>query len=197
MKKLITLLFILVSFGVASQNITVTTDIFKVVYSESLEQPLRVSYRVDCWNGQYSRSGMDFYKVKHIHTSDSKDYYKNVWDKGHMAPAAAFKCDEEELRQTFSYLNCALQHEGLNRGPWRMLEHQVRKWAQEYGYVDVDIIVNFDQQIVRVQEGAAIPGSFTKVITFPDGHSRVFKMPNIDVRSQNYLIFEIKNNGSK
>lgn len=192
MKRLLTLLLILVSFGALSQQITVTTDIFEVVYSESLEQPLNVKYRVDCWDGQYSRSGMDFYTVKNIHTSDGKDYYKNVWDKGHMAPAAAFKCDEDELRQTFSYLNCALQHEGLNRGPWRMLEHQVRKWAEEYGYVDVEIIVHFDEPIRRVPAGAAIPTAFTKIITLPNGKFYSFTMPNTDIRNQNYLLFEFK-----
>lgn len=192
MKRLFTLLFILVSFSVLSQELTVINSISKIVYSEQLEQPLNVKYRVDCWDGTYSRSGMDFYKVKRFHTSDNADYYKNVWDKGHMAPAAAFKCDENELRTTFSYLNCALQHEGLNRGPWRSLESQVRRWAEEYGYVDVEIVVHFPEEIVRVPGGAAIPSSFTKIITFPNGTSRAFTMPNKNVRGQSFLLFEFK-----
>lgn len=192
MKRLLILLLILASFGAVSRDTTIVTSIFKVVYSESLEQPLNVKYRVDCWDGQYSRKGMDFRGYTGVKTSDGRDYYNNVWDKGHMAPAAAFKCDAEELRQTFSYLNCALQHEGLNRGPWRMLEYQVRQWAEEYGYVDVEIIVHFNRSLQRVPGGAAIPASFTKIVTFPNGQSRTFTMPNSNVRGQNFLLFEFK-----
>ena len=192
MKRLLLALFILVSLGAVSQELSITTSIFKVVYSEQLEQPLEVNYIVDCWNGTHSRKGMDFRKVKHIHTSDAKDYYKNVWDKGHMAPAAAFACEEEELRATFSYLNCALQHEGLNRGPWKYLEAEVRRWAAQYGYVDVKILVNFGKQIRRVPTNAAIPESFTKIITFPNGTQRVYVFPNKDVRQYKYSQFEIK-----
>ena len=57
------------------------------------------------------------------------DYVNNVWDKGHLAPAAAFNCDRETIKKTFSYLNCALQHEGLNRGPWKELERLI--WEAE------------------------------------------------------------------
>ena len=190
MKRFLLALFILVSSSAVSQIVTVSTDIFKVVYSETLEQPLEVVYRVDCWDGTYSRSGMDFYKVKHIHTSDSKDYYKNVWDKGHMAPAAAFKCEEEELKSTFSYLNCALQHEGLNRGPWKHLESYERELAKQYGYVDVKIIVHFEKPIRRVPAGAAIPSSFSKFIFTPNGTFIKFTMPNTDLKGRNYLEFK-------
>lgn len=190
MKRLLLALFILVSLGVVSQELSITTSIFKVVYSEHLEQPLEVNYTVDCWDGTYSRKGMDFRKVKHIHTSDAKDYYKNVWDKGHMAPAAAFKCEEEDLRATFSYLNCALQHEGLNRGPWKHLESYERELAKQYGSVDVKIIVHFEKPIKRVPAGAAIPSSFSKLIFKPDGTFIKFTMPNTDLKGRNYLEFK-------
>src|SRR5210317_1385564 len=84
--------------------------LFQGVYSEVYEQPLEVTYTVPCPNGQASRTGMDFYTDDSIHTSDDDDYYANVWDKGHLAPAAAFSCDKETLRKTFTYLNSALQH---------------------------------------------------------------------------------------
>jgi endonuclease G len=62
-----------------------------------------------------------------VKTSDGKDYEGNVWDKGHCAPAADFNCTRETLWQTFSYLNCILQHEKLNRGAWRLLEVRERE----------------------------------------------------------------------
>ena len=34
----------------------------------------------------------------------------------------------DNLTQTFTYLNCALQNQYLNRGEWRLLEEQERVW---------------------------------------------------------------------
>jgi hypothetical protein len=59
-------------------------------YSEKLEQPLWVQYVVLCKDGEASRKGLDFFTNDSIHTSNSADYYKNVYDKGHLAPAASF-----------------------------------------------------------------------------------------------------------
>jgi DNA/RNA endonuclease G (NUC1) len=190
MKRFFLLLSFLVSFGAVSQEVTVTNQVFTIIYSESLEQPLDVEYRVDCWNGTYSRKGMDFYRHPNVHTSDAKDYYKNVWDKGHMAPAAAFKCTEDELRATFTYVNCALQHEGLNRGPWKYLEAYERELAEQYGYVNVEIIVHFTKNPRRVPAGAAIPKAFTKIITLPNGKSLSYTMPNKDVRDHKFQEFQ-------
>ena len=74
---------------------------------------------------------MDFYTPKDVYTSDNEDYKNNVWDKGHMAPAAAFTDTKEKLKTTFSYLNCSLQFDKLNRGAWRELEAQERVWAKD------------------------------------------------------------------
>lgn len=193
MKKFLVAILALITFTSSAQIRKVETDIFTVFYSQDLEQPLQLTYTVDCWDGEYSRSGMDFYEVEDVHTSDNEDYRNNVWDKGHLAPAAAFKCTEEELRATFSYLNCALQHEGLNRGPWRSLEAEERRLAEQYGSVFVVILVNF-QKIERVPGGAAIPTSFIKIIYTDDGMF-TYLFPNENVRGRHYLEFLI--NASK
>ena len=73
---------------------TIKTDIFTVVYSEDYQQPLQVMYRVLCPSGDVDRGGMDFHKVEGVKTSDNYDYKDNPYDKGHLAPAAAFKCDK-------------------------------------------------------------------------------------------------------
>lgn len=133
-------------------------------YSEYLEQPTQVNYLVLCTEGTASREGLDFYKHPTIHTSDNDDYRNNVWDKGHLAPAANYKCDQEAMRKTFTYLNCALQHEKLNRGVWKHLEDHERKLSKQ---ADVTVIVkvDFSQSPKRVAAGAAIPTGFYKEIT--------------------------------
>ena len=169
---------------------TIKTEIFEVEYSEELEQPIKLTYIVQCPMGDASRSGLDFRKVEGYHTSDNGDYKDNVWDKGHLAPAAAFNCDREMVKATFSYLNCALQHEGLNRGPWKELERFERDLAKIYPEVSVLIIVNFDETPERVPGGAAIPTSFTKEITFGERTIK-FLFPNQDVAGEDWFNFSI------
>ena len=169
---------------------TIKTEIFEVEYSEELEQPIKLTYIVQCPMGDASRSGLDFRKVEGYHTSDNEDYKDNVWDKGHLAPAAAFNCDREMVKSTFSYLNCALQHEGLNRGPWKELERFERDLAKIYPEVSVLIIVNFDETPERVPGGAAIPTSFTKEITFGERTIK-FLFPNQDVAGEDWFNFSI------
>jgi endonuclease G len=165
-QKLISLLFLLplLSFGQLRDSVYIKTDIFETMYSETLEQPLWTKYQVLCTEGKASRKGMDFYTVKGYKTSDAKDYEKNEWDKGHMAPAADFNCNKEMLFKTFSYLNCTLQHEKLNRVHWRLLEDYERLLAYTEGPVFVEIRVIFDKDPRRVGAGAAIPSAFKKTI---------------------------------
>ena len=163
-KVLLILLLPLLSFGQLKDSVYVKTDIYEVMYSETLEQPLWVKYQVKCVDGTASRKGMDFYVDKTIHTSDAKDYVNNVYDKGHCAPAADFNCTREMLFKTFSYLNCTLQNDKLNRVHWRLLEDYERLLAYTEGPVSIEIKIVFDKNPRRVPAGAAIPTAFYKII---------------------------------
>jgi len=139
---------------------------FKIVYSEVLEGPRSVRYKVECPNGEASRKGMDFYEDSNIHTSDDEDYVANEWDKGHMAPAASFNCNTEILYSTFTYVNSSLQQQSLNRGVWKKLENRERTLAQEYSNVEVFIRVKYDENPPRVPTNAAIPKGYYKEIRY-------------------------------
>ena len=144
-KLLLILIMILPSLVIFAQRAQVKfrNDIFNGVYSEVYEQPLWVTYRVMCPNGTASREGMDFYVNDSIKTSDDQDYANNEYDKGHIAPAADFNCDKKMLFETFSYLNCALQQENLNRGVWRFLEIHERDLAKSNSNVTVRVELIF------------------------------------------------------
>ena len=187
MKKL--LILFLFPLSLLSQVKTIVTDIFTVEYSEHLQQPLKVEYTVKCPNGSAQRRGLDFYKEENISTSDNEDYKNNEWDRGHLAPAAAFNCDRETLKKTFTYLNCALQHEGLNRGPWKELERFERDLAKFFEVV-VIVEVDFDEQPLRIPGGAAIPKGFYKTI-FIKGYTWKFYFPNVDVAGEDWSNFKI------
>jgi endonuclease G len=164
-KSLLTLASLLVlstSFSQALRDsVYVKSEIFEVLYSEKLESPVWIKYEVKCPDGKASRAGMNFYTNDSIHTSDDNDYSNNVYDKGHLAPAADFNCNREMLHKTFSYLNCALQNQYLNRGVWRMLEEEERKMSRE-GNVSVFIRIDFTNQ--KLTSGATIPSGFYKEI---------------------------------
>ena len=69
MKKILFLLLLpLLSFSQLRDSVYVKTDIYEVMYSETLEQPLWVKYQVQCTGAGVSRKGMDFYTVKDVKT---------------------------------------------------------------------------------------------------------------------------------
>jgi endonuclease G len=152
----------LISFG---QDIRVKNDVFEVLYSQSLEQPLIIKYRSLNRPTNVNRGAMDFYKEPNIKTSDAADYKSNIYDKGHGAPAASFSDNMVNLKQTFSYLNCIMQDQHLNRGEWRLLEEQIRKW-DDTEPITVLIKTFFDTPVKRVPTGAAIPSYLQKHVYF-------------------------------
>jgi endonuclease G len=145
-------------------SVNYQTPNFRIVYSEVLEQPKWVRYTVLCPDGKASRKGMDFYTESSVITSSNPDYVNNEWDKGHMAPAADFNCTTEMLRQTFSFVNCALQNESLNRGAWRLLEAYERELAKT-NQVSVYIKLDFGKNVLPT--GANVPTGFYKEIKTP------------------------------
>ena len=169
MIRLFVILFVLVSQSLFAQakrdSVLIETSVFTVMYSETLEQPLWIKYRSTNRPTNVNRGHMNFYKEKSILTSDDADYKANVYDKGHGAPAATFSDSEENLKQTFSYLNSIMQDQYLNRGIWRMLEEQERKWDDEEP-LTVIIKTYFNKPIKRVPTGAAIPAHMEKHIYF-------------------------------
>lgn len=149
----------------AQDTIRVKNNVFEVLYSQKLEQPLTLTYRSTNRPTNVNRGSMDFYTESKIHTSDGADYAKNIYDKGHLAPAATFSDNMDNLKQTFSYLNCALQDQYMNRGEWRILEEQERVWDDnEPLTIKVDLI--FDEKSIKLPTGATVPVALKKHVYF-------------------------------
>jgi len=166
MKKIVILfIFLILSLISFGQNVRIKNEVFDVLYSQSLEQPLIIKYRSTNRPTNVNRGAMDFYKEENIKTSDGDDYKANIYDKGHGAPAATFSDNMVNLKQTFSYLNCIMQDKYLNRGEWRMLEEQIRKWDDTEN-ITVLIKTFFDKPVKKVATGAAIPSHLQKHIYF-------------------------------
>lgn len=183
MNKLLTSLLVLITLVALGQvklrdSVYVKTTIFEVVYSEVLEQPKWLKYQSLNRPKNVDRTGLDFYKVPYIYTSDAADYSKNVYDKGHLAPAASFADSEENMKATFSYLNCALQHQDLNRGEWRLLEEQERNWDAKEN-LDITVECVFGNNPQKLSTGATIPTKFRKHIHFKSTNKwKCYEFPN-------------------
>jgi endonuclease G, mitochondrial len=191
MKNLFILLLLLPLslFGQKKRDsVYVKTDIFEVGYSETKEQPTWIRYEVKCPDGSAPRKGLDFYKAPGYFTSDNEDYANNEWDKGHMAPAADFNCTLDMLKKTFSYLNCALQQENLNRGAWRLLEARERKLAASAN-VTVIIDVIFTRESVVLPTGATIPTAFYKEIRY-GSKKECYYFPNKKPATTDFTVFK-------
>ena len=158
------------------EEVLVETPIFTVLYSETKEQPIKLIYKSTDRPKNVDRGSMNFYTEDDYHTSDNADYYRNVWDKGHLAPAATFSDSYDNLKQTFSYLNSALQNQYLNRGEWRLLEEQERKWDDEQDLI-ITVKLEFSDSILPT--GATIPSRFIKCIEFTaDNNTKCYSFPN-------------------
>jgi DNA/RNA endonuclease G (NUC1) len=109
-----------------------------------------------------------------------------------MAPAADFNCTKEMLYKTFSYVNCALQNQYLNRGVWKMLEVQEREWAKSE-IVSVTIKVVFTDSSSKLPTGATIPVGFLKIIYLHNTKkTHVYYFENIKPTKINFTEYKIK-----
>jgi len=98
-------------------------------------------------------------------TSNDEDYKDNIYDKGHLVPKAYFEKNNDIQNFLFSYLNCALMHETLNGGVWRLLEDYERNLYEDEN-VRVKIILSFSDDSKLTDGGATIPTHFTKIIEY-------------------------------
>lgn len=193
MRRLLLLPFLILFLSLGTDTKSdkkINAGIYVVKYSQSLEQPLEVWYNVECTDGKASRKGMDFYACDSVKTSTHEDYENNEWDKGHMAPAADFSCSRETLYKTFSYLNCALQHQDLNRGVWRLLEAEERELAKKYK-VSIYIKCDFTKGTKKLPTGATVPGGFRKEIKY-DKKVDVYYFPNTKPTKSSFREYLVK-----
>jgi DNA/RNA endonuclease G (NUC1) len=169
---------------------------YKVIYSEKLEQPIWLQYKIDCNSTIFSRKGIRFYTSDTIHTSNDLDYTNNEYDRGHIAPASSFSCNEKLLYFTFSYLNCVLQNQYLNRGVWKSLESLERDFAKSQSVlVTVEIIFSKKSKILPT--GATVPDGFKKTIFLEKTKQRyTYYFPNIKPEKKNLQEYLI-NKGNK
>jgi endonuclease G len=110
------------------------------------------------------------------------DYENSGYDRGHMAPAADMKWDQEAMNQSFYLSNMAPQvGTGFNRGIWRELEDYIRDLVN--GREPIVVITGpvYQGQVKKSKKGSnvSVPSHFFKIIYEPERRRVLtFLLPN-------------------
>ena len=135
------------------------------MYVSELEGNVTVSYPEATNIEVIEKRTQSWQKPTGIFTSDKDDYVGNSYDHGHLAPKKSFEDQESLINFLWSYLNCALMHETLNSGVWRVLEEYERELSKTEK-VKVQIILSFSDESKLTKGGATVPTHFTKIIEY-------------------------------
>jgi hypothetical protein len=181
MKNLIFTSIMLFAFINSNSQTLIKNDVYEVMYSETFQQPIRISYEYPefAFLKAYFIEPIvvlnevgypdPFKEIKewkvptNIITSDNDDYTL-PYHRGHIVPAKSFEYSEHQ-KFIYSYLNCAIMHKDLNQGVWYALENRERKLKEKYN-VKVQVILFFADTSNTVDGGATIPSSFRKIIEY-------------------------------
>lgn len=113
---------------------------------------------------RYDRFKPDPMVPKNV-TAVTDDYKHSGYDRGHMAPAADMKWDEQVMKESFYLSNICPQNPNLNGGAWKDLEEQVRDLASQKGsiFVVCGPIVNNTDKTIGMNK-VVVPQAFFKVL---------------------------------
>jgi len=141
---------------------------FTICYAPDLRHPLWVANRVPDGRRLPEAARPPFRSdPEALHSPRPADYAKSGYDRGHMAPnhviAACYGAEAQ--RQSFLLSNICPQRPGLNRGPWRKIEHAIADvWPSKYGTLWVITGACPSPEPKRLPSGIAIPEGFYKII---------------------------------
>ena len=102
-------------------------------------------------------------------TAVTSDYTHSGYDRGHLLPSADRDDTPRENAATFYLSNISPQRPVLNRGVWKSLEEQVRRWAVTYDSIYVVTGGILSPELDRIKGGVGVPEYFFKVVLVRDG----------------------------
>ena len=96
------------------------------------------------------------------------DYTGSGFDRGHQAPAADSRFDQQVMNDSFYMSNMSPQVGiGFNRGQWKYLEEAVRAWVLCGGHTDVVVMtgpIYGDSVRVLPKRGILVPKAYYKIV---------------------------------
>ena len=120
--------------------------------------------------------------LKEGERAELADYRSSGYDRGHMAPAADMKWDQQAMVECFYLSNMVPQvGKGMNQGIWKDLEEYVRTWAIDRGAVYIFTGPIYEDGIKKTigKNKVAVPSHLYKIIYDPNKAEAIaFIMPN-------------------
>lgn len=146
---------------------------FTVGWSPSLRHPLWVAYRVPAEKAYEVGKRPSFRADPAVPGSPAASAYKGSgYDRGHMAPnyAIATRFGTDAQKETFFMSNISPQKPGLNRGPWREIEHRIADlWTAKYGEIWVVVGCVPGDPEDRLPSGVDVPKAYWQLIVANGG----------------------------
>lgn len=95
------------------------------------------------------------------------DYKGAGMDRGHMCPAGDNRWHWKAMQESFYMTNICPQNHNLNRGDWKELEEDCRKWAQKEGKIYIvcgPVFYKQKHRTIGKEHRITVPEAFFKVI---------------------------------
>jgi len=156
-----------------SQDKTICHTKYDVIYNINLHIPVVVTYQITpkMLRSNRKKHRRDFTIDPKIneHSSLLDAYLHSGYDMGHLAPAASFYYSKRINQQTYYHTNIAPQLPHFNRGVWRSLETNIRKYVIKHNktvtVITGAIYSKTDKSLKSVNgEIIDIPSKFYKII---------------------------------
>jgi endonuclease G len=114
--------------------------------------------------------------------AELSDYKGSGYDKGHMAPSADMRWDQQAMEECFYLSNMVPQvGKGMNQGIWKNLEEDIRQWSidREELYVFTGPIYDGGTKKKIGDNKVAVPTHLYKIVYDPIKVEAIaFIMPN-------------------
>ena len=125
--------------------------------------------------------------------AELSDYKGSGYDRGHMAPAADMRWDQQAMEECFYLSNMVPQvGKGMNQGIWKDLEERVREWAIDRGELYVYTGPIYEKEVSEVvgKNKVAVPSHLYKIIYDARKVEVIaFIMPNQSLKSSDMPVY--------
>ena len=161
-------------FSPSSTNI-IQHEFYSLMYNEEHEQPAWVNYMLcrNRLNGTFDRTN-DYREDPAVTTRSALpgDFERSGYEQGHLAPAEDFSFNGVAMSESFFMSNMSPQHPSCNRGIWKRLENEVRRWAEKYDTLYITCGPIFSDSLKAIGENnVSVPGFYYKVILNKTGNN--------------------------
>jgi len=154
----------------ANCNQIIDNEFIEICYDHKLKAAKSVAYHLDgdLMNNPNIDKRPSFYSEKSIdkrYRVSTTDYTNSNYDRGHLAPDAAFDWSEESLKAVYTLANIIPQAPQVNRNMWSQVEKYARDKAIELGEIEVINVVKYGKQSKRIGKNRmAVSRGFYKVL---------------------------------